>query len=170
MFSIMETSYVLGPRWAGSINQWAKRLLPAQKGRIGESFFKQICADAGVLTTPRTGPGHDIKCHDRPVEVKFGTLHDNAQDAPDRVEWLQLRPSGDFSHVALICTCPDHHHLWVVPRKTVLKHAHGQHGGKAATETMVLAIDPHQPPKWLGADIVTDISLLAKALPAQKQD
>jgi hypothetical protein len=162
----METSYELGPRWVDSKNQWAKRLLPAQKGRIGERFFKEICAEAGVETTPRTGSGHDIRCHGTPVEVKFGTLHDNTTDSPDRVEWLQLRPNGDFTHVALICTCPDHHHVWVVPRQEVFKHTVGQHGGKSAKETMVLAIDPHKPPQWLGTDIATDLGVLSTVLPA----
>jgi len=161
MFAAMETSYDLGPRWADSPNSWAKRLLPAQKGRIGEAFFKQICKAANVPTSPRTNSSHDIRCADKPVEVKFGTLHDNAEAAGDVVEWLQIRPSGDFENLALICTCPDHHHLWFVPRDVVLAHALGQHTGKAATETKKLTIDPHNPPSWMGVDIVANLDTLA---------
>lgn len=164
LLDTLETSYELGPRWSNSPLAWTKRLLPAQKGRVGEQLFAALCNAAAIPTGPRTGSGHDLTCGAYRVEVKFGTLHDTDLDDPDRVEWLQLRPGGDFTHVALLCACPDHVHLWVTTRHTALALTVGQHGGKDATETRMLAIDPHSPPPALGPDYGEDLDQLAVTL------
>jgi hypothetical protein len=164
VFDQLRTSYEVGPRWSGSRNEWVKRLQPYQKGRIGEEFFDLLCKEAKLTVTGGHTSGHDTHIEGAPIEVKFGTLHDNDPAADDIVEWLQIRPSGDFTHAALICVCPDHIHLWYVPRDTLLSHAVGQHTGKDATETMKLSIDPHTAPEWLGADLGSSPSALNKAL------
>lgn len=164
VFDQLRTSYEIGPRWNGSRNEWVKRLQPYQKGRIGEEFFDLLCQEAKLTVTGGHTSGHDAHIEGSPIEVKFGTLHDNDPAADDIVEWLQIRPSGDFSHAALICVCPDHIHLWYTPRDVLLEHAVGQHTGKDATETMKLSIDPHAAPLWLGSDLGSSPRKLRKAL------
>jgi hypothetical protein len=145
----------MGPRWIGSRNAWVKRLPPYQKGHVGEDFFERICNEADLVVTGGHTAGHDIHIEGSPIEVKFGTLHDNDPTGDDIVEWLQIRPSSDFTHAALLCACPDHMHVWYVDRDPLLAHATGQHTGKAATETLKLSIDPHAPPAWLGTDFAS---------------
>lgn len=164
VFDELKTSYEIGPRWKGSRNEWVKRLQPYQKGRIGEEFFDLLCQEAKLTVTGGHTSGHDAHIEGAPIEVKFGTLHDNDPAGEDIVEWLQIRPSGDFTHAALICVCPDHIHLWYAPRDVLLKNSIGQHTGKDATETMKLTIDPHDAPLWLGDDLGSSPRKLNKAL------
>jgi hypothetical protein len=151
----------LGVRWHASRYAWLKQLLPAQKGRVGEQLFRRYAAYAGCDVGPRRGT-NDCTVNGRGVEVKLATLHDTSPDGDDIVQWLQLRPESNFDVAALLAVCPDHTHLWVVDRDVVLGVAVGQHGGRNATETRQVTVDPHRPPDWLGPDLAGDPSGLAE--------
>lgn len=160
----MHDRYALSARWAHARFAWAKRLLPAQKGRIGEKLLAAYAEQGGVGVSHRTDPGHDVRLDDVAVEVKFSTEYDCADPADVGYKWLQLRPDDDYDVVALIGVEPDQVHVWLVDKSTALRHAHGQHGGKAATETKSVEVLSADLPGWLGPDVADDPAAFAGRL------
>lgn len=158
VLATLRSEYGPGPRWAGQPNAWIKLLRPFEKGNVGERLVRELARRAGCSVGPRTGPGHDLYLGCHRAEVKLATLPDTppGQDAP--MQFLQLRPGGDFEVVVLVGVCPDHTHVWVVDRAPALAHSRGQHGGRDATETRKLELDPHTPPAWLGPDFGADFA------------
>lgn len=156
----MEEQYALSPRWAHSPFAWVKRILPAQKGRVGERLFGDLARAADLTVIGRDSTEHDCRVNGHRVEVKLSTSYDTADPALATVKWLQLRPQHDYAIVALLAICPTHVHLWLVSKKTALRHSTGQHGGQDAVETRQVEVDPDNPPRWLGPDVANDAEKL----------
>ena len=130
-------------QWSGSPFKWIKSHEAGTKGLIGVRLLSCLCAVHDISFSYSEGNQSDKRVGGKLAEIKFATLSRKGSYI-----FNQIR---NQEYEVLIClgVSPNSAHCWVVPKKVALQNASGQHGGRSATETFQIQVNPSRVKQWL---------------------
>lgn len=127
--------------WENSPFEWAIKLPPRKKGKLGGKLIASWLASKDLKIDTSKDASETITINGYKVAVKFSTLWTN-----EIYKFQQIRSTG-YDIVLCLGISPFDVHCWVFEKKYALEHATKQHKGGAKSEYW-MTIDPKNPPDW----------------------
>ncbi|MBN8654200.1 MAG: site-specific DNA-methyltransferase [Anaerolineae bacterium] len=127
--------------WSNSPFEWAVKLPPRKKGKLGGKLIASWLASKDLRIDTSKDSSETISINGHKIAIKFSTLWTNKT-----YKFQQIRSTG-YEFVLCLGISPFEINCWIFERKYALEHAKKQHKGGAKSEYWI-TIDPKNPPEW----------------------
>jgi site-specific DNA-methyltransferase (adenine-specific) len=127
--------------WENSPFEWALKLAPRKKGKLGGKLVASWLAGKGLPIDTSKDASETVAINGYKIAIKFSTLW-----GTNIYKFQQIRNTG-YEYVLCLGISPFDVHCWVFDKKYALEHATKQHKGGAKSEYWI-TIDPKKPPEW----------------------
>lgn len=128
--------------WDDVRYSWIRNQRPTHKGQTGTWIVWKYFSDRNRVVRQSRSPQYDLLVDLDRVEVKLSCRNEDGS-----FKWLQIRPSDDFTHLALVAVDFDNIRGFLIPKDQIqgLKPQHLGHRG--SMETTCLSVKPTE--AWL---------------------
>lgn len=130
--------------WKNSPFEWALKLPPARKGKLGSDLIASWLASKELTIDTTKTSTKTIAINGHKISLKFSTLWTNGV-----YKFQQIRSSG-YEFVMCFGISPFAAHCWVFEKEYILNNASRQHKGTKGADYWI-TIDPNNPPNWANA-------------------
>lgn len=127
--------------WKNSPFEWALKLPPARKGKLGSDLITSWLTSKGMPIGKTKDATKTIIVNGHKISLKFSTLWANGI-----YKFQQIRKTG-YDYVICFGISPFAAHCWVFEKDYALQNATKQHKGGAKSEYWI-SITPNQPQEW----------------------